>query len=210
MRKCSQCGRYFSDIVDTCTHCGAPLTGGAANNRQQSYTPPVQQNYTPPVQQTYTPPVQQNYTPPVQQGYSRPVITENVGKGILGAFLFALGGAAIQGLLINIGKVAAIVGFVTHFLAVYGYQKFSGAGSNSSKKATWLCIPISLIMIILGTFVGTAVVVARVAEVSLPVAFRLLFENESVLEAIGQDVGFTVVLWAVGVLISLIPRKKKK
>lgn len=207
MRKCSQCGRYFSDIVDTCTHCGAPLTGGAAGANQRR---PVEPSYTPPVQQTYTPPVQQNYTSPVQQGYSRPVITENVGKGILGAFLFALGGAAIQGLLINIGKVAAIVGFVTHFLAVYGYQKFSGAGSDSSKKATWLCIPISLIMIILGTFVGTAIVVARVVEVSLPVAFRLLVQSDELIEAMGQDVGFTVVLWAVGVLISLIPRKKKK
>ena len=146
MKRCSQCGRAYSDLVNTCSYCGTPLSGGATSGPaqkqqpRQTYTPPVRPS-TPPVQppvQPYTPPVPppvQSYTPPVQPiaPQSAPAsVTENVGKGILGAFLFAIGGLIVQIILINMNIIAALAGIVTYLLAITGYQKFSGIGSGNS------------------------------------------------------------------------------
>ena len=86
---------------------------------------------------------------------------ENVGNGVLGALLFGLGGAVVQALLLNIGKVSAIAGIVCFLLAMSGYKKFSGIGDSPSKTALWVCAPVSLGMLFLGTVVGYAVYIAN-------------------------------------------------
>ncbi|MGN0762344.1 MAG: hypothetical protein ACI4MK_03105, partial [Aristaeellaceae bacterium] len=123
MKKCSQCGRTYSDLIKTCSYCGTPLAGSAPAGSGKPVTPPVRSS-TPPVQPV-TPPVHTS-TPPARPAPAAAPAAENVGKGFLGACLFALGGAVVQAILINIGIVAAAAGFITYLLAIYGYQKFSG------------------------------------------------------------------------------------
>ena len=213
MKKCSQCGRAYSDLVNTCSYCGAPLNGGATSGPAQKQQP--RQTYTPPVRPS-TPPVQppvQPYTPPVQPFANRTApaaVTENVGKGVLGAFLFAIGGLIVQIILINMNIIAALAGIVTYLLAITGYQKFSGIGSGDSKKAMWICIPISLLMIALGTFMGYGIYAGRMWGIPASEALRVIQMDQELMDAVMGDFGKTVAFWGVSVVISLIRSRKKK
>ena len=213
MKKCSQCGRAYSDLVNTCSYCGAPLNGGATSGPAQKQQP--RQTYTPPVRPS-TPPVQppvQPYTPPVRPTAPQTApaaVTENVGKGILGAFLFAIGGLIVQIILININIIAALAGIVTYLLAITGYQKFSGIGSGDSKKAMWICIPISLLMLCLGTFMGYGIYAGRIWDIPASEALRVIQMDQELMDAVMADFGKTVGFWGVSVVISLIRSRKKK
>lgn len=223
MKRCSQCGRAYSDLVNTCSYCGTPLSGGATSGPAQKQQP--RQTYTPPVRPS-TPPVQPN-TPPVRpstppvQSYTPPVrpiapqtapaaVTENVGKGILGAFLFSIGGLIVQIILININIIAALAGIVTYLLAITGYQKFSGIGNGDSKKAVWICIPISLLMLCLGTFMGYGIYAGRIWGIPASEALQLIQMDQELMDAVMADFGKTVAFWGVSVVISLIRSRKKK
>lgn len=213
MKKCSQCGRVYSDLVNTCSYCGAPLNGGATSGPAQKQQP--RQTYKPPVQpitQPVQPPVQP-YTPPVQPTAPQTApaaVTENVGKGILGAFLFAIGGLIVQIILININIIAALAGIVTYLLAITGYQKFSGIGSGDSKKAVWICIPISLLMLCLGTFMGYGIYAGRIWEIPASEALRVIQTDQELMDAVMEDFGKTVAFWGASVVIFLIRSRKKK
>ena len=197
MKKCSQCGKVYSDLITTCSYCGAPLGSSAPSAAPKQS--PVQQRLTPPAKPV-TPPVAHQTVP----------ATENVGKGFLGACLFALGGAVIQAVLINIGIVAAISGIITYFLAIYGYQKFSGIGNVSSKKAVWIGIPISLLMVILGTAFGYSFYFAQQWGVRMSEAAHLIQQNSTIVSAMGEDIMSSLMLWGGAVVVSLILRRKKK
>ena len=211
MKKCSQCGRAYSDLVNTCSYCGTPLNGGATSGPaqkqqpRQTYTPPVRPN-TPPVQPfPYTPP-----EPPIAPQTAPAAVTENVGKGILGAFLFAIGGLIVQIILININIIAALAGIITYILAITGYQKFSGIGSGDSKKAVWICIPISLLMLCLGTFMGYGIYAGRMWGIPASEALRVIQTEQELMDAVMEDFVMTVVFWGASVVILLIRRRKKK
>lgn len=213
MKKCSQCGRAYSDLVNTCSYCGMPLNGGATSGPaqkqqpRQTYTPPVRPN-TPPVQ----PPVQPNTppVPPIAPQTAPAAVTENVGKGILGAMLFGLGGAAVQALILNMGKVAAIAGILCFFLTKAGYKKFSGIGESTSKAATWICAPISLGMLFLGTVAGYAIFVANSLGVGIGEALDMVLNVSELTEAMGSDMASSVVMWCASVVLSLFFGRKKK
>ena len=208
MKKCSQCGRVYSDLITTCSYCGTPL-GGNAPAGSGKPVPPVQPAPQPARSSTPVQPVRSS-TPTAQPAPAAGSTTENVGKGFLGACLFAIGGAVIQAILINIGIVAAIAGIVTYFLAIYGYQKFSGSGNVSSKKAIWIGIPVSLLMIILGTAFGYSFYAAREWGVSMSEAARVIQQNSTIIEAMGQDIMSSLMLWGVSVVFSMIRGRKKK
>ena len=192
MKKCSQCGRAYSDLITTCSYCGTPLGGSAPAGSGKPVPPPVRSS-----------------TPPVQPAPAAGSTTENVGKGFLGACLFAMGGAVIQAVLINIGIVAAISGIITYFLAIYGYQKLSGIGNASSKKAIWIGIPISLVMIVLGTTLGYSFYFSQHWGVSMSEAAHLIQQSSAIIDAMGQDIMSSLMLWGVSVVVSLIRGRKK-
>ena len=195
MKICSQCGRAYSDLVNTCSYCGTPLNGGATSGPAQKQHP----------RQTYTPPVQ-----PIAPQTAPAAVMENVGKGILGAFLFAIGGQIVQIILININIIAALAGIVTYLLAITGYQKFSGIGNGDSKKAVWICIPISLLMLCLGTFMGYGIYAGRMWGIPASEALRVIQMDQELMDAVMADFGKTVAFWGVSVVFSLIRSRKKK
>ena len=186
MKKCSQCGRAYSDLVNTCSYCGTPLNGGATSGPAQKQHPG------------------QTYTPPVAPA------TENVGKGVLGALLFAVGGLILQIVLINVNIIAGLAGIATYFLAITGYQKFSGIGSGDSKKAAWICIPTSLLMLCLGTFMGYGILAGRMWGIPASEALSVIQTDQELMDAVMADFGKTVAFWGVSVVISLIRSRKKK
>lgn len=216
MKKCSQCGRAYSDLITTCSYCGAPLGGSVPAGSARPVPPPVRPAAQPAAQPVRsTPPVQPapqpvcSSTSPAQPAPAAGPAAENVGKGFLGACLFAMGGAVIQAILINIGIVAAISGIITYFLAIYGYQKLSGIGNASSKKAIWIAIPISLLMIMLGTALGYSFYFAKLWGVRVSEAAHLIQQNSVLIDAMGQDIMSSLMLWGVSVVVSLIRGRKK-
>ena len=218
MKKCSQCGRAYSDLITTCSYCGTPLGGNAPAGSARPVPPPARpaaqpvRSSTPPVQTAPQPAPQpaRSSTPPAQPAPAAGLAAENVGKGFLGACLFAIGGAVIQAILINVGVVAAFSGIITYFLAIYGYQKFSGIGNASSKKAVWIAIPISLLMIMLGTAFGYSFYCANLWGVRVSEAAHLIQQNSALIDAMGQDIMSSLMLWGASVVISLIRGRKKK
>ena len=227
MKRCAKCGRAYSDLVTTCSYCGCSLSGNAGTKpapqapAQPSYTsptrptpPPVQPSYTPPTRPA-PPPVQPTYkptVPPVQPTAPQKApaaVTENVGKGILGAFLFAIGGLIVQIILININIIAALAGIVTYLLAITGYQKFSGIGNGDSKKAVWICIPISLLMLCLGTFMGYGIYAGRIWDIPASEALRVIQADQELMDSVMADFGKTVAFWGASVVFSLIRSRKK-
>ena len=218
MKKCSQCGRAYSDLITTCSYCGTPLGGNAPAGSARPVPPPARpaaqpvRSSTPPVQTAPQPAPQpaRSSTPPAQSAPAVSPASENVGKGFLGACLFAIGGAVIQAILINVGVVAAFSGIITYFLAIYGYQKFSGIGNASSKKAVWIAIPISLLMIMLGTAFGYSFYCANLWGVRVSEAAHLIQQNSALIDAMGQDIMSSLMLWGASVVISLIRGRKKK
>lgn len=100
MKKCSKCGRAYSDMVSVCPVCKVSLDAGNSGHRaqsasggSQSYTPP--QPYSPPTQNTYTPPQytpvqtgQTTYTPP--QHAARTANVKEDKAGFLWVILSAL------------------------------------------------------------------------------------------------------------------------
>ncbi|MGN0761758.1 MAG: hypothetical protein ACI4MK_00145, partial [Aristaeellaceae bacterium] len=101
-------------------------------------------------------------------------------------------------------------GFITYLLAIYGYQKFSGIGNASSKKAVWIGVPVSLLMIILGTAFGYSFYGAQQWGVRLSEAAHLIQQNSTIIDAMGEDIMKSLMLWGVAVVFTLIRGRKKQ
>lgn len=197
MKKCSHCGRSYSDMMTTCSFCGAALDSGAPTVPRQTNVPPV-------APRTAVPQAAAPQTSSPQTGSS-----EKVGSGILGALLFALGGAVIQVISINMGILSGLTGIAAYLLAVYGYKKFSGCGNPAPKKAMWIAILVTAIMIIFGTTIGYAYVAAKTWGVRLSEAAHIMQESYEMMDALGEDIFMTLGLSLVPFVISLFSGRKK-
>ncbi len=74
---------------------------------------------------------------------------ENVGLGVLGAFLFSLIGAAVFFLLNAIGLIESLSGFVTVFCAINGYAILS---KKESKRGVIISLVIAAVVIIVSWY----------------------------------------------------------
>lgn len=91
--------------------------------------------------------------PPKEEPFTVPK-NENVPAGIVGAFLFSLAGGSAAFLLSRLGYVAAISGFITILLAIFGYNLFSGLNrtKTQSRKAIVTGLIITAIVLLFADF----------------------------------------------------------
>ena len=85
---------------------------------------------------------------------AHPDVRENVAAGILGAFLFALGGGLIYILFAQIGFIAGISGFIAVFLAIKGYQTF---GKKLSKRGVIIAVVIAFLVLLLAWYLSLSI-----------------------------------------------------
>ncbi|MBQ3867589.1 MAG: hypothetical protein II789_03480 [Clostridia bacterium] len=81
-------------------------------------------------------------------------VKENVVAGILGAFLFALGGGLLYLLLAQVGFIAGISGMVAVFLAIKGYSVFA---KGLSKRGLIIAVVIAFLVLILAWYVSLTI-----------------------------------------------------
>ena len=81
-------------------------------------------------------------------------VKENVVAGILGAFLFALGGGLLYLLLAQVGFIAGISGMVAVFLAIKGYSVFA---KGLSKRGLIISVVIAFLVLILAWYVSLTI-----------------------------------------------------
>lgn len=74
-----------------------------------------------------------------------PLKQENVARGLIGAFIGGLAGAAIAFALARVGFIASIAGFVGVFLAIKLYEKFAG---GTSVKGVVIASVIALVFVL--------------------------------------------------------------
>ena len=89
---------------------------------------------------------------------------ENVGKGILGAALFSVGGAVVWIILYKIGIIASAAGLLTIYLAVKGYEKFSGVRSIT-RKGIAVCIVVTLLMLAVAMYISVGLILGSFADI---------------------------------------------
>lgn len=214
MKKCNNCGRMYSDLVTTCSNCGSPLSGSSQNHNtgtSQSVSAPSPVQTPPPMQ---TPPVTRP-TVTVPQPATAPAVSRdgNMGKGILGAALYATGGAVVAGVLLNLGVVAALSGILTMFLAVLGYKKFSECSEDYSKKVTLLCIVISFVMLYLGIYVGYLMVCKNILaeegySYTLSEIAKIVANMPELQGELNGNFAMSAVFWGIYSAVSLFRRRK--
>lgn len=80
-------------------------------------------------------------------------VHENLANGIVGAFLFSLGGVALYFILYQLNYIAGLVGFVTFSLANLGYGVFTGTKGRPSMKGAVVSIIVTVIMLAAAEFI---------------------------------------------------------
>jgi hypothetical protein len=87
-----------------------------------------------------------------------PDVKERVGAGILGAFLFALGGGILYILFAQVGFISVLSGLAGVFLAIKGYQIF---GKKLSKRGLVIAVVVTVLVLILAWYINCAITVYR-------------------------------------------------
>ena len=98
----------------------------------------------------------------------RAEIPENIGRGILGAFIGGVIGAAVIVLIGQLGYVAAISGVVLGYCTIGGYRR--GAGKLSA-----LGIAVSVVVMLAAVYLGNRVDIAITATQELDLSFGQAF-----------------------------------
>ena len=98
----------------------------------------------------------------------RAEIPENIGRGILGAFIGGVIGAAVIVLIGQLGYVAAISGVVLGYCTIGGYRR--GAGKLSA-----LGIAVSVVVMLAAVYLGNRVDIAISATQELDLSFGQAF-----------------------------------
>lgn len=159
-----------------------PYQQPAQPHPQQTPYPQYPQQPAQQYQQPAQPYPQQPYPQPVQGAYPQttPVVAaagsprhENVGLGLLGAFLGSLAGAVLIVALSRLGFVAALSGLVMSLVALKGYEKFAGGISTLGIVLTCLII---VAMVFVADWVDWAIVVMGDLDVSFFEAIGMLPE----------------------------------
>ena len=87
-----------------------------------------------------------------------PDVKERVGAGILGAFLFALGGGLLYILFEQIGFISVLSGLAGVFLAIKGYQIF---GKKLSKRGLVIAVVVTLLVLVLAWYLSCTIAIYR-------------------------------------------------
>lgn len=145
---------------------------------------------------------------PETQRLDSPPAPENVGRGLLFSLLAIVLGAALAGLIYQMGFIASITSFAMAFAAVWLYAKGAGA---PPRAGTWPLIGVIVVGVIISLF--TMVGWSLYAELSaqypsatagdlVPYVFELLF-NPEVWSYVGTDALIFVAFAALGTFTTL-------
>ena len=184
----------------------------------QQQTPYPQYSQQPAAQQYQQP--AQPYPQPVQGAYPQtmPVAAaagsprhENVGLGLLGAFLGSLAGAVLIIVLSRLGFVAALSGLVMSFVALKGYEKFAGGISTLGIVLTCVII---VAMVFVADWVDWAIVAMRDLDVSFLEAISTLpelFERGNIDSSdYSANLGMLYIFTALGAVPVIIDSFKSR
>ncbi len=210
-KKCSSCGTIVLAEDKFCSNCGS--TDFEPYDLQLDAAQPEigAQDAVPAVE---------NDVLSADTAYAAPAapVHENIAAGIVGAFLFALIGAALYFGLYQIGFIAGICGFVMFILANFGYGLFCGSKNSVSTARIITCIVITVIMIALAEYLCLSFELFNVFReegepISFTTALRMIpyvIGDKEVLGPVVLELLFAYGLSAVAIVSNVIRMVKDR
>lgn len=194
-KRCKSCGaQIYADEI-SCPYCG--MSDFEAEARANE------------------PPVTIDFGEKAQPN-PEPVKNENVINGIVGAFLFSLGGVVLYFILYQLNYIAGVVGLVTFSLANLGYGIFSGTKGKGSVKGVIISAVVMLIMIAVAEFLCLGYLVHKELGEELGLSlFESIRVTPKVLTAadmwgeVAGELGIAYLLGAVGAVASIASAAKQ-
>lgn len=210
-KKCASCGTIVLAEDKFCSNCGS--TDFEPYDLQLEAAQPEigAQDAVPAIE---------NDVLSAEPAYAAPTapVHENVAAGIVGAFLFALIGAALYFGLYQIGFIAGICGFVMFILANFGYGLFCGSKNSVSTARIITCIVITVIMIALAEYLCLSFELFNVFReegepISFTTALRMIpyvIGDKEVLGPVVKELLFAYGLSAIAIVSTVIRMVKER
>lgn len=201
MKKCSKCGRTYSDLISKCPSCGNILGGTSTPSVNPAPINP------PPI------PVEPPFQPPKPTPAPIPVpadTTDTMGKGVLGACLFGFGGAALQAALMFVGVWSSLTGIAVFYLTALGFVKYSNRSYEAlSKKELLICGILAFAMIAVGTYIGCVYILSKEMGADISYTLYVIKNMKDVQSYIWEKIGVTTLTGAAScVIYAFLSRKK--
>jgi len=141
----------------------------------------------------------------------------NIPLGVLGALIFSLGGVALYLILYWANFIAWISGFVMYTLAALGYGLFTKTKDKPSFLNVLIPGIITVVMILVSELLGLSIIVhneltAEYGNISFLETLSLIpyyLEDEAVLSAVLEDVGFMYLMGIISVIYTIRTRLKR-
>lgn len=205
MKKCKSCGYSAQDTDKFCQMCGGnefyPLEPTSDAEREAAYSTAETAQQTVVYSDAAAAPVQK-----AEAG--------NVVAGIVGALLFALGGAAVYFLFYQINMVSALSGVVMFVLANFGYGLF--ARSKGSVAGIVVAAVVTLVMLFVAEYLCISYEIwkaYRYDGVDIFAAIRVtsaFLEEPEVRKAFFHDLAYAYLFGIIGLVSSVMSHIKRR
>jgi len=119
------------------------------------------------------------------------VKTENIGMGIVGAFIGSLAGVILIILLDMVGFVASLAGFVMGYATFYMYEKLAG---TISKKGVIICILVMILMTLIGENISWSIAISKGANIPFKDVLSNFYEIIKLDSSIKKDYLISLVM----------------
>lgn len=245
MKKCNVCGTQVDDSANYCTNCRSsdlsridteqpsvfqtPEQPVLETEQQSAFNTEQQPAFNAEQQPAFNAEQEPAFNTEQQPAFNteqqpafnteQPIVMEkdngNIGKGVLGAFLFSIGGAVIYFLLFQLDTVASVSAIATFFLAKLGYDIFAKTKNKISPVRLIVSILFTAVMLLAAEYFCYSFEVFKLLEgeatfiESLLGTWYIIASESEIATKFWSDVLFCYFFGGLWLVFDIISEKKK-